>query len=104
MYNEIKFILADCLFCLASQHPLEKNDTLRLIAYLKKNGGSNADGTLDLVTLCLIISLLYCFDVSVLEDDNNSGTVCFVQNVLKHMISISVRPFDKGMYQVLLPA
>lgn len=73
IYSEIKLILADCLFCLASQRPLEKEDTLRLIAFLKQNGSCIADGTLDLVTLCLIITLLYCFDVSVLEDDNNSG-------------------------------
>ncbi|CAG2238144.1 NUP192 [Mytilus edulis] len=75
IYSEIKLILADCLFCLASQRPLEKEDTLRLIAFLKQNGSCIADGTLDLVTLCLIITLLYCFDVSVLEDDNNSDYI-----------------------------
>lgn len=76
IFQETKLILADCLFCLASQHPLEKDDTLRLISFLKKSSKINANGKLDLVTLCLIMALLYCFDVSILDDDNNSG-MCF---------------------------
>ncbi|KAJ8314739.1 hypothetical protein KUTeg_006889 [Tegillarca granosa] len=74
-YKFIKIHLAECLFCLASQQPLEKGDTLRLINYLKGDNSCNADGTLDTVSLCLLMTLLYCFDVSVLEQEDKEESV-----------------------------
>ncbi|XP_061177614.1 nuclear pore complex protein Nup205-like isoform X2 [Saccostrea echinata] len=70
LYREIQIILADCLFCLATQQPLEKADTLRLIQHLRADNSLSADGTLDPVSLCLLMALLYCFDVSLLEHED----------------------------------
>jgi len=78
IYKEIKLILADCLFCLASQQPLSRENTMRLIAHLKKDNSVNADGTLDLVSMCLLMTLLYCFDVSVLELEDAGGIIQYL--------------------------
>ena len=59
--------LAECLFCWACQTPLPKQDTLRLIRHLKKVKTVSPDGKLEAPTLALLMALLYCFDVSILE-------------------------------------
>ena len=73
MYKEIKQTLADCLFCLACQQPLDRADTLRLLAHLRADHGLAADQTMDPVSLCLLMTLLACFDVSPLEQEEEGG-------------------------------
>ncbi|XP_055955132.1 nuclear pore complex protein Nup205 [Patella vulgata] len=75
MFNEMKLNLAESIFCLACQQPLRKSDTQRLIAHLKSDNSSQANASLDPVTLCLLMSLLYCFDVSILEREDAEETV-----------------------------
>uniref|UniRef100_A0A8C8ICE6 Uncharacterized protein n=1 Tax=Oncorhynchus tshawytscha TaxID=74940 RepID=A0A8C8ICE6_ONCTS len=58
--------LADCLFAWTCQSPLGKDDTLALIGHLETMT-SEADGSLDSVNLALVMALLYCLDVSFLE-------------------------------------
>lgn len=73
LYKEIKQTLADCLFCLACQQPLDRADTLRLLAHLRADPGLAADQTMDPVSLCLLMTLLACFDVSPLEQEEEGG-------------------------------
>ena len=73
IYEEIQVSCAECLFCLACQRPLSKNDTRQLISHLKGDNSIQSDGTLHPVTLTLLMALLYCFDVSVLEREDNEG-------------------------------
>ncbi|OWF55575.1 nuclear pore complex protein Nup205-like [Mizuhopecten yessoensis] len=75
IYTEINLILADCLFCLSSQQPLDKTSTLRLIDHLRGANSVSGEGPLDLVNLCLLMALLYCFDVSVLEQEDAEESV-----------------------------
>ncbi|XP_052238220.1 nuclear pore complex protein Nup205-like isoform X2 [Dreissena polymorpha] len=70
MYEEIQVTCAECLFSLACQRPLSKDDTLQVISHLKGDNLLAADGTLSPVTLALLMALLYCFDVSVLEKED----------------------------------
>lgn len=58
--------MAESLFVWTCQSPLSKDDTLILISYLEKVT-VEADGSLDGVNLSLLMALLYCFDVSFLE-------------------------------------
>ncbi|XP_078583600.1 nuclear pore complex protein Nup205-like isoform X3 [Branchiostoma floridae x Branchiostoma japonicum] len=67
LYKEVKMSLAECLFCWACQTALPKQDTLRLIRHLKKVKTVSPDGKLEAPTLALLMALLYCFDVSILE-------------------------------------
>ena len=73
LYKEIQIILADCLFCLATQQPLGKADTLRLIQHLRADNCVSADGSLEPVSLCLLMTLLYCFDVTLLDQEDSKG-------------------------------
>ena len=73
LYREIQIILADCLFCLATQQPLGKADTLRLIQHLRADNCVSADGSLEPVSLCLLMTLLYCFDVTLLDQEDSKG-------------------------------
>ncbi|ESP04618.1 hypothetical protein LOTGIDRAFT_237278 [Lottia gigantea] len=75
IFNEIKLNLAECIFCLACQQPLNKSDTLRLLAHLKGDNSNSADSSLDPVTLCLLMALYYCFDVSILEKEDSDDIV-----------------------------
>lgn len=84
LYKEIQIILADCLFCLATQQPLGKADTLRLIQHLRADNSMSADGSLEPVSLCLLMTLLYCFDVTLLDQEDSRGQslitqVCYVE-------------------------
>nr|XP_006125927.1 nuclear pore complex protein Nup205 [Pelodiscus sinensis] len=66
LIKECRQSLAESLFVWTCQSPLSKDDTLILISYLEKVT-VEADGSLDCVNLSLLMALLYCFDVSFLE-------------------------------------
>ncbi|XP_066580685.1 nuclear pore complex protein Nup205 [Amia ocellicauda] len=66
MIKECRQSLAECLFAWTCQSPLSKDDTLALIGYLE-NVTTEADGSLDSVNLALVMALLYCLDISFLE-------------------------------------
>ncbi|XP_071408089.1 nuclear pore complex protein Nup205 isoform X1 [Pithys albifrons albifrons] len=66
LIKECRQSLAESLFVWTCQSPLSKDDTLILISYLEKVT-VEADGSLDGVNLSLLMALLYCFDVSFLE-------------------------------------
>lgn len=66
LIKECRQSLAECLFAWTCQSPLSKDDTLALICYLE-TVTAEADGSLDSVNLALVMALLYCFDVSFLE-------------------------------------
>ncbi|GAB1605006.1 nuclear pore complex protein Nup205-like [Argonauta hians] len=70
LFKEIRLCLAECLFHLAAQQPLKEHDTLRLVAFLKDHCTWLPDGSLDSVSLFLLMTLLYCFDSSLLEHDD----------------------------------
>lgn len=61
-------LLAECLFCFASQSPLPRSDCLQLLSFLKKCPSTDADGTLDSVTLALLMAMLYCLNVDPLDE------------------------------------
>lgn len=76
LIKEQQLLLADCLFALASQYPLSKNDCSKVMNYLKLIAPNTSDGSLDAVTVRVLLSLLTSFncdtiDVMVgdLEDD-----------------------------------
>lgn len=53
-------------FAWACQSPLGKDDTLLLIGHLERVS-VEANGSLDAVNLALLMALLYCFDISFIE-------------------------------------
>ncbi|XP_056621541.1 nuclear pore complex protein Nup205 isoform X1 [Triplophysa dalaica] len=64
--KECRQSLAECLFAWTCQSPLSKDDTLAVIGYLE-TVTAEADGSLDSVNLAVVMGLLYCFDVSFLD-------------------------------------
>ncbi|XP_023681691.2 nuclear pore complex protein Nup205 isoform X1 [Paramormyrops kingsleyae] len=66
LIKECRQSLAECLFCWTCQSALSKDDTLALIGYLE-TVTVEADGSLDSVNLALLMALLYCLDVTFLE-------------------------------------
>ncbi|XP_075995887.1 nuclear pore complex protein Nup205 [Genypterus blacodes] len=66
LIKECRQALADSLFSWTCQSPLTKDDTLALIGHLE-TVTAQADGSLDSVNLALVMALLYCLDVSFLE-------------------------------------
>uniref|UniRef100_A0A8C5ATS5 Nucleoporin 205 n=1 Tax=Gadus morhua TaxID=8049 RepID=A0A8C5ATS5_GADMO len=66
LIKESRQALADSLFSWTCQSPLTKDDTLALIGHLE-TVTFEADGSLDSVNLSLVMALLYCLDVSFLE-------------------------------------
>jgi nuclear pore complex protein Nup205 len=71
--KEIRLSLVESIFNWSCQTGLNRADTIAIIRHLKQNCGLNADGTLDSVTLCLLMAALYCFDVSVLDQEEGEG-------------------------------
>uniref|UniRef100_A0A3P8UYZ2 Nucleoporin 205 n=1 Tax=Cynoglossus semilaevis TaxID=244447 RepID=A0A3P8UYZ2_CYNSE len=66
LINECRQVLADSLFSWTCQSPLTKDDTLALISHLE-TVTAQADGSLHSVNLALVMALLYCLDVSFVE-------------------------------------
>lgn len=60
-------LLAECLFCFACQSPLPKDDCLQILSYLKKCHMTEADGTLNRVTVTILFALVACFSIEPLE-------------------------------------
>ncbi|XP_048578619.1 nuclear pore complex protein Nup205 isoform X2 [Nematostella vectensis] len=67
-------LLAECLYGLACQSPLPRNDCLQLLGYLKKCQSLEVDGRLDSVTLMVLMAMLYCLNVDPLDDANELQT------------------------------
>uniref|UniRef100_A0A8C3AR20 Nucleoporin 205 n=1 Tax=Cyclopterus lumpus TaxID=8103 RepID=A0A8C3AR20_CYCLU len=66
LIKECRQALADSLFSWTCQSPLSEDDTLALISHLE-TVTAQADGSLDSVNLALVMALLYCLDVSFIE-------------------------------------
>ncbi|XP_077452435.1 nuclear pore complex protein Nup205 isoform X1 [Stigmatopora argus] len=66
LIKECRRALADSLFAWTCQSPLTKDDTLALIGHLETIS-VQADGSLDSVNLALVMALMYCLDVSFIE-------------------------------------
>uniref|UniRef100_A0A7N8XE72 Nucleoporin 205 n=1 Tax=Mastacembelus armatus TaxID=205130 RepID=A0A7N8XE72_9TELE len=66
LIKECRQALADSLFSWTCQSPLTKDDTLAVIGHLE-TVTAQADGSLDSVNLALVMALLYCLDVSFVE-------------------------------------
>ncbi|KAF3689084.1 Nuclear pore complex protein Nup205 205 kDa nucleoporin Nucleoporin Nup205 [Channa argus] len=66
LIKECRQALADSLFSWTCQSPLTKDDTLALIGHLE-TVTAQADGSLDSVNMALVMALLYCLDVSFIE-------------------------------------
>lgn len=87
LYDEVKTSLAECVFSLACQMPLNQADTISVINYLKNHcvlHSTNAidnKATIHTSSLYLIMALLYCFDCSYLENKAQS----------KHTISTNTK-------------
>ncbi|XP_053282172.1 nuclear pore complex protein Nup205 isoform X2 [Pleuronectes platessa] len=66
LIGDCRQALADSLFSWTCQSPLSKDDTLALIGHLE-TVAAQADGSLDHVNQALVMALLYCLDVSFVE-------------------------------------
>ncbi|KAK3769775.1 hypothetical protein RRG08_046880 [Elysia crispata] len=78
LYIEIRQTLGDIIFCLACQKPLNKQDTMRLMAHLRQDSVLNKDETLDSVSLSLLVALWYCFDVSLLQSEDSEDVTSYL--------------------------
>ncbi|XP_067131322.1 LOW QUALITY PROTEIN: nuclear pore complex protein Nup205 [Centruroides vittatus] len=81
LIQEIRQTLADIVFGWSCQGQLSNNETLYLLDYISKQSCS-ADGSLDNVTLTLLISLLNVIDVSVLQTCEDGDEVVQLLHVV----------------------
>ncbi|KAB0403120.1 hypothetical protein E2I00_003164 [Balaenoptera physalus] len=74
LIKECRQSLAESLFAWACQSPLGKDDTLLLIGHLERVT-VEANGSLDAVNLALLMALLYCFDISFIEQSTEEHMI-----------------------------
>ncbi|XP_077372044.1 nuclear pore complex protein Nup205 [Festucalex cinctus] len=67
LIQECRQVLAESLFAWTCQSPLTKDDILALIGHLETVSVQD-DGSLDSVNLALVMALMYCLDVSFIEE------------------------------------
>lgn len=79
LFDEIKLSLSECVFNISCQVPLNHNNTILIINFLKNNCQINTNTpnkqTLDTSHLNLIMAILYCFDCSYLENRQNLADI-----------------------------
>ncbi|XP_058056565.1 nuclear pore complex protein Nup205 [Anopheles bellator] len=66
LFEEIRLLLAQCLYYCAAQAGLPRSATVKLIQYLRGYKYAESSGGIDDVTVTLQMALLYAFDLSVL--------------------------------------
>ncbi|XP_055523518.1 nuclear pore complex protein Nup205 [Wyeomyia smithii] len=67
LFEEIRLLLATCLFNWAAQCGLPRETTLKLIRHLAKYKSTVSSGGIDNVTLALQMALMYGLDMSVIQ-------------------------------------
>lgn len=67
LVQEQQLLLADCLFALSSQYPLQQDECIKLLDYLKLVAPATADGSLDVVTIRVLLALLASFNCIVID-------------------------------------
>ncbi|KAL9696163.1 hypothetical protein quinque_015448 [Culex quinquefasciatus] len=67
LFEEIRVLLATCLFNWAAQCGLPKGTTVKLIRHLAKYKSTVSSGGIDNVTLALQMALMYALDMSVIQ-------------------------------------
>ena len=67
LFEEIRFLLANCLFNWSAQCGLPRETTVKLVNYLAKYKPTESRGEIDNVTLTLQMALMYGLDMSVLQ-------------------------------------
>ncbi|XP_065083337.1 nuclear pore complex protein Nup205 [Ochlerotatus camptorhynchus] len=67
LFEEIRLLLATCLFNWAAQCGLPRGTTVKLIRYLAKYKSTVPTGGIDNVTLALQMALMYGLDMSVIQ-------------------------------------
>ena len=91
--------MAESVFDFSCQVPLNVNDTILVINYLKNNsqimpdlnGPAGSKGYIETHNLFLIMALLYCFDCSYFENRGNSK-----RN--KSILKVIQKPIEKKVY------
>lgn len=75
LIGDIRRSLADCIFCISAQSGLNCTDSVLLINSLSQCGDKSLvqDGTLDDVSLTLVMALLYAVDVRILDQDESEN-------------------------------
>ncbi|XP_072164969.1 nuclear pore complex protein Nup205-like [Diadema setosum] len=63
----LRVSLADCLYCLACQTPLNRKDTILLAKHLMGQVELTAEGTLDEASIALLMAFLYSIDIGNIE-------------------------------------
>ncbi|XP_071502201.1 nuclear pore complex protein Nup205-like [Diadema antillarum] len=63
----LRVSLADCLYCLACQTPLNRRDTILLAKHLMGHVELTAEGTLDEASIALLMAFLYSIDIGNIE-------------------------------------
>ncbi|XP_006633765.1 nuclear pore complex protein Nup205 [Lepisosteus oculatus] len=96
LIKECRQSLAECLFAWACQSPLNKDDTLAVIGYLE-NVTTEADGSLDSVNLALVMALLYCLDVSFLEQGTEDR-----EDLIQALPLLTEKEYVDAIYKRLL--
>uniref|UniRef100_A0A1B0FYB5 Uncharacterized protein n=1 Tax=Phlebotomus papatasi TaxID=29031 RepID=A0A1B0FYB5_PHLPP len=95
LYEDIRMILATCLFNWSAQCGLNERVTLRLMEYLAKYEPNGPRGGVDDVTLTLLMTLLYAFDLSVLQKREDG------EEIVKNLPIISSESYIPTVMDVL---
>lgn len=93
LIKESRQALADSLFSWTCQSPLTKDDTLALIGHLE-TVTAQADGSLDSVNVALVMALLYCLDVSFIEqgtEDREGGSASQTFGLRFALVALGLR-------------
>ena len=69
LIEEQRSLLAECLFYWACQNPFPSEQTIAVLRHLK-NSPAPTDGVLDIVTLTVFMTILYCFNIGEPNADN----------------------------------
>ena len=67
LIEEQQLLLADCLFIVAKQNPLPNDDIVNLLNFLKMAKPNTPDGSLDFVTVRVLLALLSSFNCDVMD-------------------------------------
>lgn len=85
LIEEQQQLLADCLFALSCQYPLQKDECIKLLDYLKLVAPNTSDGSLDFVTLRVFLAVIASFNCNIIDSavENIEDSQCKNASVFK---------------------
>lgn len=110
LFEDIRFSLATALFNWSAQRGLPKFITRKLLRSLAQSKAKEANGEMDNTSITMLMALLYSFDTSILQKQDDNPLVQnlsiikdheFVQHIFNAVTNVEISEINAGIVNLV---